>query len=96
MRILFGLLPLLLVVACASPPPPPQIIVQTQLIVPSIAPDLFDCGDAPSAPDNVVMQSDVAHYVVALWGWGSECKSHLLAVQQSLATQADTTPAKIK
>jgi len=87
-RALFGIVPLALLAACASPVLPPQVVIQTKLIAPSIAPDLFECGNAPRAPGQAIMQSEVARYIVVLWAWGSECQSHLLAVQQSLAVAA--------
>ena len=70
---------------CASTPPSPQIVVQTKLVAPNIDPDLLSCGDAPKVPVHAVMQSDAAHYLVALWAWGNECRSHLEAVRQSLS-----------
>ena len=96
MRNLLSLLPLLVVAACASPQVQPQIVVQTKLIAPSISPDLLECGDAPTAPNHVAMQSDVARYLVVLWSWGSECQSHLLAVKQSLAEIASPSPTSTK
>lgn len=80
----FSLIPLVLFAACASTPPQPQPIIQTKLITPDIAPSLLECGVSPRAPSHAALQSDVARYVVSLWVWGSECQSHLQAVQQSL------------
>jgi hypothetical protein len=89
-KVFLSLIPLALVVACASPAPQPQIVVQTKLLAPSISPELFDCGDAPRAPAQAIMQSAVARYIVVLWAWGSECQSHLLAVKQSLSVANPT------
>lgn len=75
----------MLLAGCASAPPPPQIVVQTKLVMPNIDPDLLSCGDAPNVPVHPAMQSDAAHYLVALWAWGNECRSHLDAVRQSLS-----------
>jgi len=78
--------------ACSAVPPPPAI--ETKLMPEAIPPDLLECGSAPIAPANALMQSDAARYLISIWQWGSECQSHLTAVKQSLASQSASVPAE--
>lgn len=75
---------------CGTPSTPAPPAIQTKLITPYVPPDLFDCGTAPDVPASNSQQSAVARYIVALWGWGNRCQSHLLAVQQSLSQPTGT------
>ena len=85
MRYILALSLILFVSACAGVPSPPSVVVQTRLITPQIDTNLLSCGDAPVVPAHAVLQSDVARYLVSLWVWGNQCRSHLDAVRQSLS-----------
>ncbi len=76
--------------AGCSMPVTPAPVIQTKLITPYVPATLYDCGTAPAVPEQNSQESDVARYIVTLWGWGNECHSHLLAVQQSLAQPTST------
>jgi len=64
---------------CAEEPPP-RLITQIQIEKPEVPPELLACPAIPAPPEGIAMQSDVAAYIIDLFGAGSECRRKLEAV----------------
>ncbi len=78
-RVVVSLWFLLLLAACAEAPPP-RLITQIQVEKPEIPDELLACPAIPLPPEGIAMQSDVAAYIIDLFGAGSECRRKLEAV----------------
>lgn len=59
---------------------PPRLLTQIQIEKPEIPPELLTCPAIPPPPEGIAMQSDVAAYMIDLFGAGSECRRKLEAV----------------
>ncbi len=70
---------LILLAGCAEAPPP-RLITQIQVEKPEIPGELLACPAIPLPPEGIAMQSDVAAYIIDLFGAGSECRRKLEAV----------------
>ena len=68
-----------LLAGCASERPP-RLITQLQVERPAVPAALLDCPAIPLPPEAITMQSDVAAYILDLFGAGSECRRKLEAV----------------
>ncbi len=77
-RVVVSLWFLLLLGGCAAPPP--RLVTQVQVEKPEVPGELLACPAIPLPPEGIAMQSDVAAYVIDLFGAGSECRRKLEAV----------------
>ncbi|MDE8348955.1 MAG: hypothetical protein POG74_05645 [Acidocella sp.] len=72
----------LLLAGCAQATPPASRIVT---LTPMIPASLLHCAPAPDVPV-ASSQSVVARYIVALWQAGEDCRAHVAAIAQVVAT----------
>ncbi|MDE8345713.1 MAG: hypothetical protein POH28_05985 [Acidocella sp.] len=76
----FWLLALVCLPGCAARQPQATRIVTMSPILPG---SMLQCAPAPSVPQ-ASSQEAVAHYVVALWLAGQDCRAHVRAIAQVL------------
>jgi len=70
--------------ACAAPAPVTRIVT----ITPQVPESLLHCAAAPDVP-LTGSQAVVAHYIVALWQAGEDCRAHVAAIDQAIGKPPD-------
>lgn len=70
--------------ALAGCAPTPHIAPRPVTYEPMVPMALLNCQPNPMVPTGTIKQSDVAQYIVDLWGAGQDCRDKLKAVRIQL------------